>query len=287
MPIPITYTIAQNQQRAMNQAKAMAEAENHGATTLAPGDERESPKYVIYIYNILAREYVVNQPPLFPALKIPACEKGEQFSFTIIPAFVNEPYNKPGTTEMYYKKIDGRRCATSLLNPSAFPGLNWESQLQNWDSIDQSGNNLNKFGVFWSLTRPDEKEKLREEIKLFRARVQETMNELVKEAELFAAQRDLKSIGPLHHFAMDYFGKEAGWHMTSVHMVSCPMCGEAVKEGIAYHKNSMGEKCIIDIDKYKEMVRKQREVDRELAAETGDEDELKQPGPPPKRRKTA
>jgi hypothetical protein len=187
---------------------------------------------------------------LFPGFIIPPCPKGQKFSFTLLPAFVKETYVKPGTTEYYYKNIDGRKCATSLLNPSAFPGTNWNSQLQKWDNIDQQGNNLNAYGVWWSLTKPDETEKLEKEIKVFKKRVLETMVELVRRGEELAAADDLRNITPLMHFAMDYLGKQAKWHMASTHVVACPNCGMLVNEGISYHRNEWGERCIIDPERY-------------------------------------
>jgi len=259
--IPVTHTIAQDQRRAMSQAKATQDNANHGATVIETQDEGHAAGYVIYVYNILNREWVIEQPPLFPGVRIPACKPGQKFAYTVFPAFVKVSYNKPGTTEMYYKNVDGRKCVTSLLNPSAFPGTNWESQTHFWDTGDQFGNNLNEFGVFWSLTMPDEEEQLDREIGIFRQRVLKTMNELVRRGEELAASGDLKSIAPLHHFAMDYLGKSAPWHMTAHHMITCPNCGDPVREGIAYHRNSFGEKCIVDEDRYARMLDRQRQLE--------------------------
>ena len=254
MGIPVTHTLSQDQKRAMSQAKMTQDNQNHGTTTIDAQDSGKDPGYVIYVYNILEREYIVQQPPLFPAFLIPACEKGKRFSFTILPAFVKETYVKPGTTEFYYKNVDGRKAATSLLNPSAFPGTSWESQQQKWETGDQFGNNLNALGVWWSLTMPEETEKLDREIKVFKGRVQTTLNDLIRRAEELAAAGDLKNITPLMHFAMDYMGKQAPWHMSSQHKISCPNCGDPVNEGIAYHRNSFGDKCIIDRERYERAI---------------------------------
>jgi hypothetical protein len=261
MGVPLTYQLSQNQKRAQAQARATQDGANHGATTIEAQDEGREAGYVIYVYNILNKSHLVSQPPLFPGFIIPPCELGEKFSFTVLPAFVKEPYCKPGTTEMYYKNVDGRKAATSLLNPSAFPGTSWDSQVQRWESGDQYGNNLNAFGVFWSLTRPDEKEKLERELKIFRERVQGTMNDLVRQGEEKAAANKLGEITPWMHFAMDYLGKSAPWHMTAHHMITCPTCGEPVREGIAYHKNSMGDKCIVDEERYMAMMERQQKFE--------------------------
>ena len=238
----------------MREARGMQDAENHGATTLSVQDDMGPAQYKIYIYNILDREWVLNMPPQFGTYRIPACKKGEPFAYNIMSAFVNEVYTRTGTTELYYKKVDGRKYATSLLNPAAYPGIQWEAQLHNWNSLDQFGNNLNKLGCFWSLTRPDEVEKLQVEIKLFKDRATETMQQLVKDAEQLADAGQRNLISPLMHFAMDYLGITSGWHTSLTHKISCPNCGELVNEGIAYHKNAFGEKCIIDFERYEKMI---------------------------------
>lgn len=266
MPIPATYTISQNQKKAMGQAQALADQENHGSTTLITQDRQTEPDYFIYVYNLLEKEWIVRQPPLFAAFHIPKCEKGKRFAVTLLPAFVNEVTMKAGTTELSYKQIDGRKAATSLLNPGAFPGTNWEGQLHNWNTDDQTGNNLNNFGCFWSLTRPDETDKLEVEIALFLDKCKVTMEELVKRAEELAESDEKKLITPLMHFAMDYLGKQSVWHMSMQHKVTCPNCGDQVLEGIAYHRNSFGDRCIIDMAKYQRSVVQSR-APQQLATE--------------------
>jgi hypothetical protein len=285
MGIPVTHTLAQNQKRAMDQARATQESENHGSTTLSVQDMGEQANYVIYIYNIIDWEWILNQPPQFATYRIPACKPGEKFAYNIMPAFVNEVYNRTGTTELYYKRVDGRKYATSMLNPSAFPGIQWEGQLNDWKTEDQFGNNLNAFGCFWSLTRPDETAKLDVEIKFFKERVRKTMQALVKTAEQLATSGRSADVSPLMHFAMDYLGISAGWHTSLKHMVSCPNCGEPVQEGIAYHKNAFGEKCIIDEERYMRSVAVPRKQVH-LAEEEDEEEQAVVPeAPKPKRRK--
>jgi hypothetical protein len=235
----------------------MQDSENNKGVILETQDVGQDPGYVIYIYNILERDYIVEQPPLFPKFRIPACLKGEAFAYTFLPAFVNERYEKPGSlpVDFYYKRVDGRKCATSLLNPDTFPGIVWEAQLNEGQTGngDMTGNNLNAFGVFWSLTRPEEPE-LQKELKLFRARVDKTMRGLIQEGNLLHAAGNDKAIAPLHHFAMEYFNLQAPWHMSTAHMTSCPNCGEAIRFGVVYHRNQWGEKCIVDAERYKASV---------------------------------
>lgn len=279
MPIPLTHTLAQDQKRAMSQSREMQERENHGATTLVTQDRGREPDYFIYVYNILEREWIVRQPPLFPAFHIPACEKGKKFSFTILPPYVNEVMQKAGSTELSYKQVDGRKAAMSLLNPGAYPGIQWESQLHDWDTDDQTGNNLNNFGCFWSLTRPDELDKLEVEIGYFKERLRKTMEELVKRAEELHDSGERKLISPMMHFAMDFLGKQSAWHTSLKHMVSCPVCGDTIQDGIAYHRNAFGEKCIIDMDRYMKSVIQTRPAQQVATEEDLDEEIPVAPAP--------
>jgi endogenous inhibitor of DNA gyrase (YacG/DUF329 family) len=270
--LPLTAKLSQNQNRAKSSARGMAAEQNaEGATVLETQDEGREAGYLIYLYNIWDQEHLLQQPPLFPGFFIPACPKGKDYVYTVLPPFVKETYNKLGTTEYFYKNVDGRKAAMSLVNPNAYPGTEWKNQIYNWDSdetaIVGSANNLNLYGVWWSLTRPDETEKLKAEIKIFRDRLNKTMTGLVKLAEMAAAAGDLKSISPIMHDAMDYLGKQAHWHMPTHHMINCPNCGEPVQEGIAFHRNAMGERCVIDIERYAAHIRKQREVEKMVAEE--------------------
>jgi hypothetical protein len=230
---------------------------------ITPGDEGEECKEFLYIYNVLNREHVVEQPPLFPHVIIPACPEGEMFAVTLMPRFVNERYEIVGSLPVDYriKKVDGRRCATSLLNPAAFPGTEFTSQLQQWRPADgqqdQIGNNLNVVGVFWSLTHPDSPE-LEKEIKLFRDLAQKTMEDLVKQAQMVAATGHPENVTPMMHFAMDYLKRTAPWHIGHKAMIDCPNCGEAINAGLAYHRNSFGERCIIDAERYAQIVAKNK-----------------------------
>lgn len=249
MTIPLTAKLSDDQNIGQMVGRRTQEAENNKGITLRTTDVGPAADYVIYVYNLLAKEHVVEQPPNFPRFVIPACEEGMKFSVTTLPAYVNNKFNKPGTTEYRTEREDGRRYATCLLNPGAFPVTDVRAQLLEYKSLDQTGNNLNVFGVFWSLTRPDDPA-LEKEIKLFTDRCTKTMNGLVKEAEKHNAAGKRERISPWMHFAMDYLGLQAPWHMSNERHMACPNCGESVRDGIAYHKNSMGDRCIIDIGRY-------------------------------------
>lgn len=252
-PRPGLYGIVSDSERGPRAARSMEREQNipKGAK-LETSDERPGALGKIYIYNLLELDHIVEQPPVFPRFVIPGCAKGERFAVTTIAAFIKERYERPGSTDYYYKEIDGRKYATCLLNPAAYPGTIWKAQIQDWRSTDQFGNNLNAIGVFWSMHGPNEPE-LEEEIRIMKGVLGKTMNSLVRKAEqLFNSKKEIE-ITPLMHFAMDYLHKQAPWHLQSDRMVDCPTCGEPVKEGIAYHRNSFGEKCPVDYEKCREL----------------------------------
>jgi hypothetical protein len=51
---------------------------------------------------------------------------------------------------------------------------------------------------------------------------------------------------PETHTAMDALGLSAPWHAASVVEAFCPNCGEKVRQGVAFHRDSEGALCIID-----------------------------------------
>lgn len=249
MPLEATHELSIDSDAAVRMSRAkQAESNSPKGSRLEAGDEGPEPNYKLYVYNVLPLEHEINQPPAFPRFIIPAKKSGERFGVTTLPVLVKERYEKPGSTEYFYKRVDGRKYATSLLNPAAFPGTSWEAQLQNWRSNDQFGNNFNALGCFWSLTDPND-EKLEGELEQFRARAVKTLNELARKAESLYNSKKEDEITPLMHFAMDFLHKQAPWHLRSDMLVDCPTCGEPVKEGIAYHRNSFGDKCPVDYEK--------------------------------------
>lgn len=237
-------TIVPNSPRAAQMTQAKTN-EFKGSVSLETNDDPENLD-VIYVYNTLNREHIIEQPPLFPHMVIPACPAGQTFIHTLLPRYVNEVYEDYAHESRRYKRVDGRICATSLLNPAVHPRNPWEMQFREMKTHgDQEGNNLNAWGVFWSLTHPDDP-KLKDELALMKAVVRTTMNRLVVEADKqnAAGRRDL--ITPNMHFAADYLKFTSIWHTSHDHMIDCPNCGENIKEGLAYHRNAFNLMCIID-----------------------------------------
>lgn len=238
-------------------ASKAGEVEGQASLAIADDDPNVG---VIYIYNCVPglRHDPICQPPNFPKFQVPVCEQGKKVGYTTIRALIKNRFTRPGTDETYYIQEDGRKQANSLLNPSMHPASKWEMQL--WEAPpgtpgvaqDQYGNNLNAFGVWWSMTAPDDPA-LDGEITRFKERVERTFKALVASAEEKSAKNERHMITPREHFAMDYLGFQAPWHQSAARVVACPNCGMFVREGIAYHKNEFGEKCVIDREKYEKL----------------------------------
>jgi hypothetical protein len=284
MGVPVTRTLAPDQRIAQREAKAMQDNENQKGVTLEVNDDGVAPQYVIYVYNILELQHVREMPPNFSHFVIPPCVRGEKVSYTQLPPFVRNKFNHPGSTTYYYRREDGRKSAGQLLNPGSFPSIDFDRQLyqNNPDLNDQQGNNLNNFGCWWSLTKPDDP-KLDQEIATFTARARATMNDLIRQANMLEASVDGQGrsrkgeISPMMHFAADYLHVRASWHTSHEHTVSCPTCGEPVVAGLAYHRNSFGDRCIIDKARCEALgigvVREVREIVEPAPSESPDGDE--------------
>ena len=83
-PLTASHAMARDQKRAAGYAAGMMNSENHDGIRISAQDTDREVNYVIYIYNILDREYVVEQLPKWPKLFIPRCPKGEKYSFIVL-----------------------------------------------------------------------------------------------------------------------------------------------------------------------------------------------------------
>jgi hypothetical protein len=256
MPLEATHGLDMSSKNAKRMTSSK-NAEVNGEATLQISDDDPDKVGVIYIYNCVPglHHAEINQPPNFPRFKVPDCKLGDKVGYTTIRALIKNRFTRPGTDETYYIHEDGRKHANSLLNPSMHPASTWDMQLVDIApgtpgvAQDQYGNNLNAFGVWWSMTAPDDPA-LESEIERFKKRVMNTFKVLIASAEEKAAKNERHMITPREHFAMEYLGFQAPWHQSTSRVVPCPNCGMIVREGIAYHKNDFGEKCIIDREKY-------------------------------------
>jgi hypothetical protein len=269
---------------------AIKNNEENGQAMLSTSDEDPNVG-VIYIYNCVPglQHAPICQPPNFPNFKVPECKPGQKVGYSTIRALIKNRFTRPGTDETYYIQEDGRKHANSLLNPSVHPSSPWETQLREIApgtpgvAQDQYGNNMNAFGIWWSLTAPDDPA-LDGEIQKFKARFENTCRGLIAAAEEKAAKNERHMITPREHFAMEYLGLEANWHQTTARFTNCPNCGERIREGIAYHKNFANDVCVIDAEKYYKIFPEKKPRN---SAEVEEEETVPAAGKPGRKARTA
>jgi hypothetical protein len=107
------------------------------------------------------------------------------------------------------------------------------------------GHDLGKKGVFWSLNEVPTAEEIKKAIN----RMEKEYTRLLDEAltvERSNPQMLREMLTPAHHAAAEYYGQEHSWHGKKSKPMDCPVCGDRVKAGIAYHIDSSNELCIID-----------------------------------------
>jgi hypothetical protein len=230
-------------------AKSFETSHNHGKFTFTP-DARAAamPGKAVYIYNVLNWEHTVNRGLPYAKVVIPACPEGQKVSapFTL-PAYVNIPQTKLGTYEIYSTSVDGRHFAADICNPYTSPAWQAGERIMdaNPSADDNAGTNLYGMGVFWTQIEPDDPA-LDPLIARAKARAEKYLNQLVAKAKLLEGSGKIGEISDWMRFAARYFNLTTAYNQVYKHQVSCPKCGEAITAGVAYHRNSFGDKCIID-----------------------------------------
>ncbi len=217
---------------------------NQEEFTASLGNTRYRVESTIYIFSTAKRDFKVSQP-LFPALKLQGCSKGERY---VLAATVPDPVPQASPDlERGGRRIDyhdGWMCAIGLLNPestSRDPFIGAEGA-----SISV-GNNLIAQGLFPSMTNPPKEEDIRK-AEAFRDK---RYKRLVDEAMRAAATSSKKLSDFLHqhedvHDAMDALKMTADWHQKREVLTKCPNCGDDIPASVAFHRSTVGIICVID-----------------------------------------
>ncbi len=227
---------------------AMRGSNPENFNVIIAGHALRPPRQMIYIHSVAKRTFGPLTRTLFPWLKLAGCEPGTRYvTCCVIPDPVPQasPDQERGGTRI--DEHDGWRAAIDLLNPTNLTGNPFSGE-QNPDFFaNRSGQNLIAEGFWPSLNQvPTENE-----IKDAEKRRDRHYQYLTREAQRLAAvsTKDLNEFlqsYPDTHIAMDALGLEANWHSRSEVKSSCPNCGDAIKQGIAFHQSSAGVLCVID-----------------------------------------
>lgn len=242
-------TIVENSAAAQAESVKLMQASNMQTVRLidfnADANATRPPDYYLYVFNIAPRSFQVRRPPSFPLVTLAKCAVGKPYELVArVPSTVNEKWIDADSGEPRYKGITGERFATDLLNPANLGIDIWQEitdENESW--IDHGTDDLTRRGVFWTRNQvPSE-----EELAQAKSRMERHYRTLIAQAEdLSHDPKRIKEIGREHHAAADYFGLKATWHVIAEAPSFCPNCGEPIKAGLPYHRNSFGDKCVLD-----------------------------------------
>lgn len=209
-----------------------------------PGAFRK-PEFEVYLYSVSNKEHHRAIPPMIPGLTFKACPDDKDY---VEVAKLSHPFEQADRDvdngEVRMRFHDARKVAMDLICPdaatmdSAFPANSY--------TVD-----LRAQGIFWSMNNPPTEE----EVKKARGRVEKYYRTLLERATAleYTNPKELaERINEDYHLAADYFGEEYSWHkarvrkVTPAAKVACPVCGDDIKAGVAFHRDSEGEYCILD-----------------------------------------
>jgi hypothetical protein len=191
---------------------------------------REIP---IYFYNVSELEFNTPRPPNHPHMLIRACPRTQPF--IMARGSISHPFNESRTDQnenRYPVLTNGFKEATKMLNPMN-PCFKGDESDQDYalDSEFHQGDNLGKYGVFWSTYNPplpEEVEKAQKRMKATYRRELERMGKAKTAEEALAMRNNISAA------AADHFGVSATWHQTDLvsrdyGKIDCGVCGEKIQ----------------------------------------------------------
>lgn len=197
------------------------------------------PDYFLYIYNIAPIEHRLFKPPLAPIFDIAACPVGDPYVCVArIPNIVNQKHVDAYTGQVHNTGTRGEALANDLLNPANSTNEPWR-EVNDWANV---GTDLTVRGCFWSRENPPSATDLAKA----KSRMEAHFQRLVEEGNMLFNSGKQNDISPDHHQAAMYFGLQTSWHRHYDAPVACPICGENIKSGVAFHRNEAGGVCVLN-----------------------------------------
>ncbi len=227
---------------------AMRGANVENFNPILSGRSMRPPLRLIYLFSVAKRSFEIRHP-LFQRLQLKGCEEGERY--VLCTAFGDPVPQACPDQERGGVRVDdndGWMVAIDLLCPGNFTMDPYVGVANPTFFENRNGTNLIAEGVFCSLNEKPEEQEIR--------RAEDARDKhyrfLTKEALKLAA-KSTKHLNefidryPDVHIAMDALGISAPWHTLNVVTFPCPNCGDAIKQGIAFHKSSVTDRiCVID-----------------------------------------
>jgi hypothetical protein len=202
------------------------------------------PDYYVYLFNVSEETYKVARPPIAKEILIPGKKPGQEYGFVgrIPQPLILREENVDASVGRIGTE-DARRFAMDIINSENL-GFDQDAVMDPRYSFSK-GHDLGKKGVFWSLNEIPTAEEIKKAVN----RMEKEYTRLLDEAlavERSNPQMLREMLTPAHHAAAEYFGQEQSWHGKKSKPMDCPVCGDRVKYGIAYHIDAANELCIID-----------------------------------------
>ena len=239
----------------------------------------KTPDYFIYLYNLSevnmgdGTSFLVSRPPLIRMFKIKAKPNTPGVRYVLatkLPQPMSVPKGNVDSNEVDIVPQDARRFAMDIINPDNW-GINQDAHIANPTSI---GNDLGKKGVFWSYNGPGatkdaygeprkyilvDNKKLEvfeqpteAELKTAGDRLSAFYKFKLEEADAMAISKPAEMgtfLTPEHHAACEFFGEDRAWHGKRQKTDFCPICGEKMRSGAAFHRTEEGTLCVNDWDR--------------------------------------
>ena len=244
-------------ERAKNQARSLSRGHNRpGSDSMY---EMQEAEYYVFLYTV-GKKALQTDHALTGRVEVPACQPGQryvQFHLPLpepFPQRVEDVFGTGADPFVYHRgRAGAKRIAQDICNPSN-PTLN--QKIDDYGKIDpyfavQNGTNFAKHGVFWSVNNPPSDEELQDA----EARRDRFLRGCINLYDQFSRE-DPKQLTRLMQengfdirdvrIALEHFGEDRQGFEKHVPKSDCPNCGEKIKAGVAFHKDSDGDLCVID-----------------------------------------
>jgi hypothetical protein len=203
--------------------EALAHIQSHNARRKQAIPEQLKNGKTIKVFNIYDQTHVIPQGSI-GTFTIKACEPGKPYSdpCEIQALYFDEyPYDMDlNGIKTTYNMVDGQDVAKEVVGTASHK--------------DKSAN-LTRWGVFIAAGDVPTKE----ELDAAKAKLTQTMVELVAQADKIAMQGPLeaKNIGEHHRKAAKFLNQKRDWSEVSGQLDQCPACFESINPGSAVCKH--------------------------------------------------
>jgi hypothetical protein len=215
-------------------------AENQIKNFAVDANFLRKPEYFVHMYNVGERSHRISNGLIKNAL-IPGVKNGERYVKCFsLPNIVNQCWQDPDNGQLRTYGEDGRRVMMDLINPANM-GIDQDFELPP-DQIVSQGSNLAVWGLFWSAYDPPQEEEIAKAV----TRMEKHYRRLLTEADALDRAGKRGDILEIHHTAASYFRYKGTWNTVVEVPTDCPVCGNPMRKGAAFHMFDGGGICVND-----------------------------------------